>query len=105
MLRFENKALNDSVVRVGRDPIRKLGKNDRLIAPAILALEYGMSPSNLIKGIAAALKFDYPQDEKAVFLQQKIKNEGLISVLMEISNLEKDEMIIHRIIDEMQPRR
>ncbi|HEX9925054.1 MAG TPA: mannitol-1-phosphate 5-dehydrogenase, partial [Anaerolineae bacterium] len=40
--RFENSALPDPVVRVGREPKRKLAPTDRLVKPATLALEVGL---------------------------------------------------------------
>lgn len=33
MLRYQNPKLTDQVTRVGRTPIRKLQKNDRLVGP------------------------------------------------------------------------
>ena len=44
LFRFSNQALGDTVVRVGRDPIRKLGRNDRLIGAAEYCITQGCSP-------------------------------------------------------------
>ncbi len=54
--RFENPYLDDELERVGRDPLRKLSKNDRLIKPMLGAVEYGLPYSALLKGAVAALK-------------------------------------------------
>jgi mannitol-1-phosphate 5-dehydrogenase len=56
--RFENAALNDPVSRVGRDPRRKLGPEDRLVGAARLAEEAGVSPRRLALAAAAAICFD-----------------------------------------------
>jgi mannitol-1-phosphate 5-dehydrogenase len=56
--RFENAALNDPVSRVGRDPRRKLGPEDRLVGAARLAQEAGVSPRRLALAAAAAICFD-----------------------------------------------
>ena len=56
--RFENAALNDPVSRVGRDPRRKLGPEDRLVGAAHLAEEAGVSPRRLALAAAAAICFD-----------------------------------------------
>ncbi len=46
--RFENPYLNDDVVRVGREPIRKLSFNDRLVKPLLNAKDYGVEVNNLV---------------------------------------------------------
>ncbi len=53
--RFANAALQDTCERVGRDPSRKLGPDDRLIGAALLAMEQGISPSYIAVGAAAGL--------------------------------------------------
>lgn len=54
--RFTNPSLSDDIVRVARSPIRKLGPNDRLIAPATqYCTLFGNVPAGLAKGIAALL--------------------------------------------------
>ncbi|OXE28984.1 mannitol-1-phosphate 5-dehydrogenase, partial [Vibrio parahaemolyticus] len=52
--RFANPYLVDEVDRVGRQPIRKLGANDRLVKPLLGTIEYGTENQTLLKGIAAA---------------------------------------------------
>jgi mannitol-1-phosphate 5-dehydrogenase len=56
--RFENAALNDPVVRVGRDPERKLRPGERLMGPAELCEEEGVPVATLPVAAAAALCFD-----------------------------------------------
>jgi len=41
IMRFGNKVLGDTVVRVGKDPIRKLGYNDRLAGAALYCQSQG----------------------------------------------------------------
>lgn len=85
--RFLNPKLKDEVVRVARQPIRKLGPKDRLVFPAKKVLEIGIEPKNLAKGIAAALKFDWQGDDEAIALQAMIKKAGLDHVLGEICHI------------------
>jgi mannitol-1-phosphate 5-dehydrogenase len=56
--RFENASLNDPVSRVGRDPLRKLGREDRLVGAARLASEAGVRPRRLALVAAAAMCFE-----------------------------------------------
>ncbi len=58
LIRFANPGLEDTVSRVGRDPGRKLGREDRLIGAALLCLKSGLNPAPVCVGIAAALRFE-----------------------------------------------
>jgi mannitol-1-phosphate 5-dehydrogenase len=89
--RFANRALGDTIARVGRDPIRKLGPDERLIGSAKLALQYGTIPENISKGIAAALLFDRKDDEEARKLSQMRKKEGINAVLEKICRIDPEE--------------
>jgi mannitol-1-phosphate 5-dehydrogenase len=53
--RMMNPFLRDTVERVGRDPRRKLGWDDRLIGTMRLALSQGIAPRRYAFGAAAAL--------------------------------------------------
>jgi mannitol-1-phosphate 5-dehydrogenase len=55
LARMINPYLLDTVERVGRDPARKLGWNDRLVGTMRLALEWGVEPRRYACGAAAAL--------------------------------------------------
>ena len=48
--------LNDPIERVTRDPIRKLGWEDRLIGGMRLAIEAGLEPVLLAEGTKLALQ-------------------------------------------------
>lgn len=85
--RFANRALGDTVFRLGRDPLRKLGPEDRLIGAALNALAVGVKPDYLVAGIVAALRFDHPADPLALELQARLAQEGLTSVLLSVCGL------------------
>lgn len=82
--RFENPKLGDEVTRVGRQPLRKLGKGDRLMGPVKYALEYGLGWDNLAKGIAAAFMFEAEGDEESVELQRKVRDKGMEGAVEEV---------------------
>jgi len=91
--RFKNPYLVDEVDRVGRQPLRKLGFNDRLIKPLRGTMEYGTENSSLIKGIGAALKYRNNEDAQAVELEKKLNSQDLSLAIKEITSLEDEVMI------------
>lgn len=70
--RFSNPAIDDSVERVGRQPIRKLSRHERFVEPASAIAESGGDPVALLGAMGAALRFDAPGDEEAVQLQRML---------------------------------
>ncbi len=60
--RFQNRALGDTVFRVGRDLQRKLGRNDRILGAAGLCLKHNLPCEKIINVFYSAFKFD-PSDE------------------------------------------
>jgi mannitol-1-phosphate 5-dehydrogenase len=89
--RFENAALNDPIARVGRDPQRKLGAEDRLVGAARLAQEAGIHPKSLALAAAAALYFYDPADLSAINLQREVKEAGPSSILDRVSHLDSSQ--------------
>ena len=57
LFRFENRALGDTVFRVGRDLYRKLNRNDRILGAAALCLKHGLPSCKIIDAFHAALSF------------------------------------------------
>ncbi|MEN6356459.1 MAG: mannitol-1-phosphate 5-dehydrogenase [Armatimonadota bacterium] len=96
--RFANAALGDQVARVGGDPMRKLGPNDRLVGGAKLVEECGMFPEHMCRAIAAALHFDLPTDPTAPKVQQIVKERGVAGALSEISKLSEDSQITNEVV-------
>ncbi|AEX20851.1 MULTISPECIES: mannitol-1-phosphate 5-dehydrogenase [Vibrio] len=88
--RFANPYLVDEVDRVGRQPIRKLGANDRLVKPLLGTIEYGTENQTLLKGIAAALKYTNDTDPQAVELQTSLKEVGVKPTLAKYTGLAED---------------
>jgi mannitol-1-phosphate 5-dehydrogenase len=91
VIRYPNRALNDTVARVGADPVRKLRRNDRIVGAALFALEQGVDPAPIVRGILAALRFDLPQDPTAPRLQQALKEQGIEAVMEQFMGLAPDE--------------
>lgn len=73
--RFANDALADPVERVGRQPLRKLSRHERLIEPAADLAERGEHPTALVEVISAALQFvDVADDPESVELGEKLSS-------------------------------
>jgi len=68
--RFRNPELPDTVDRVGRQPLRKLSRRERLIGPAVEASERGHDVNGLLAVVEAALYFTSPGDEQTEQMQQ-----------------------------------
>lgn len=81
MVRFENSLLIDDVLRVGRDPARKLAAGDRLGGAFKLVREMGEVPAHIAIGIAAGLLFDHPDDPIAIEVSGYAKREGVGAAL------------------------
>jgi mannitol-1-phosphate 5-dehydrogenase len=71
--RFANPYLPDTVDRVGRQPLRKLSRSERLIGPAAELAERGIRPQHLLATVEAAMSFDVPDDPESVELQQLLR--------------------------------
>jgi len=87
-VRFSNPLLRDRIARVARDPIRKLGPDDRIIAAARLCMARGIAPDHVATVCAAALCYDAPEDSCATRLQTTIRREGLQETLRLVSGIE-----------------
>ncbi|GAL02534.1 mannitol-1-phosphate 5-dehydrogenase [Photobacterium aphoticum] len=95
--RFANPYLRDEIDRVGRQPIRKLGANDRLVKPLLGTIEYGTDNQLLLKGIAAAFKYTNDTDPQAVELQMSLNDIGLRATLEKYTGLAADSDVAQQI--------
>lgn len=98
LYRFGNQYLEDTVARVGKDPIRKLSANDRLLGAGNLCVKQGIMPVYISVGIAAGLHFNEQRDEAAQKIQRLIEDVGVEDVLKEVSGLSENSMIWEHII-------
>ena len=76
LYRFTNKALADTVARVGKDTKRKLGSNDRLIGAIKLADKHNLPCEYLCIGVAAGMCFNPSEDESSVEIFEFAKSNG-----------------------------
>lgn len=91
--RFKNPYLHDDVARVGREPLRKLSFDDRLVKPTLTSYDRKFSVDNLLIGIAAALHFNNPEDSESVLMQEKIASYGLHDAIVDITGIANKDLI------------
>lgn len=91
--RFANRALGDTIIRLARDPLRKLAAEDRLVGAARLAERAGTMPQALAWAIAAGYCFASSEDPISQRLQQQISAEGLPATVQAVSGIAPDEAL------------
>ena len=99
--RFFNPYLEDSVLRVGREPMRKLSYNDRLIKPILGTLEYNLKHNNLVKGVVAAFQFYSEDDNESKELKKMLDSASLSDVVMKVTGLKNEKTLFDEIYSEL----
>lgn len=87
LYRFTNKSLGDTVARVGKDTIRKLGSNDRLVGALNLSVKNNVNCKFLCLGIAAALLFSPEGDDASKEVRAYAEQNGVIATLEKYSGV------------------
>ncbi len=91
----------DYIERNARDPIRKLGPDDRLVGSARLCLEYGVTPENLAVAIACAIHYEEPTDDFAVQLKKMREENGIPYILENVCKIDKDGTLAKLILEKV----
>lgn len=97
--RFSNPYLRDECDRVGREPLRKLSPNDRLILPMMTAKGFGLPYDKLLLAIGAALHFDNPLDPQSVEMLAAIKGEGLEETIVKYTGIDASDPLVREIAE------
>ena len=97
--RISNPHLLDVVERVGRAPIRKLGRQERFVGPAHHLAEQGDKYTALLGAIEQAFRFvDVEGDEESVELGKKLKASSAEAVVSEVCGLEKGDKLFAEVV-------
>ena len=83
-----NQKLSDEIIRVGGSPIRKLGPNDRLVAPVIKLEALGLPYETGVKVIAAGYHYHHSNDSEAEKIHALIEEKDLKATIKKISHLD-----------------
>lgn len=87
--RFGNRALGDTVERVGRDPWRKLAADDRMLGAYRLCLAQGIDPRHVRLALAAGLaqlieeEGVSPEAAEAFLVEQGVTDEAELALVAE----------------------
>lgn len=102
--RFANPYLPDTVVRVGRSPMRKLSRHDRFVGPAAELAERGLSAEALLDTMAAALRFDPDDDPEAAELQYLLKDLSAADFVTKVTGLESEHPLYAGVLSRVEAR-
>ncbi|MGA1870284.1 MAG: hypothetical protein ACMUJM_17230 [bacterium] len=86
--RFRNTLLFDTIKRVAREPLRKLGKDNRISLGMRLSLFNRKIPKYTAIGAKAALVYDNSDDKEALYLQSLRESVGDCEVLRKYAGIE-----------------
>ena len=90
--RHGNTSISDSVFRVGRSPVRKVGYDERLTAPARKLYDMGLPVACITKAVALAFCFYNPEDEESVEIHNYIKLHGIKEAVKHFTELQNEEL-------------
>ena len=102
--RFRNKALKDTIFRVGHDLVRKLSTDDRFMGSIHLASSYELPVDRILKAISYGLVFR-AKDEEGNLFQSDINFQEAISKEFEvtlINDLFLDPIADYQIVEELK---
>jgi mannitol-1-phosphate 5-dehydrogenase len=83
---------------VGRQPLRKLSRNERFIGPAADLAELGGVPDALLRAIGAALRFDVPADSESVELKALLAAASAEAFTAQVTGLEPEHPLFSHVV-------
>jgi mannitol-1-phosphate 5-dehydrogenase len=101
-----DRVIVDTTERNARDPIRKLGPEDRLVGSAKLALDYGIMPEGIAAAAAAAIYYNGgPNDPSSKELRMLREAEGPEGVLQKVCGLSAGDLLYGMIQNKIEELR
>ena len=91
--KLQDYTIVDFIERNARDPLRKLGPDDRLVGSARLVDSFGIKPENLCTAIAAAIYYESEGDEFAEKLCEMRREQGVDYILENVCKLDPNGSI------------
>ncbi len=96
--RFANEELTDTVERVGRQPLRKLSRNERFVGPAAQLLDRGRDATALVRAMGAAMRFHVADDPESVELHSLLRTLAPEDFVARVTGLEPSHPLFEEIL-------
>ncbi len=101
--RISNPHLEDVPVRVGRAPLRKLGRKERFIGPAAQLAERGYDVTALIRGVEMALRFQNVEgDDESKELAQIMSESSAEEATTKLTGLESSHPLYSKVLEKVK---
>jgi mannitol-1-phosphate 5-dehydrogenase len=100
--RFANDELTDTVERVGRQPLRKLSRNERFVSPAAELAERGLGSDGLVRAMGAALRFDVPDDPQSVEMLELLGRATPTEFVVQVTGLDPEHPLFATVVAEVE---
>lgn len=97
--RFPNRDLADTVQRVARNPIRKLGSQERLAGLAHLLQKHALSTEPVSRIIGSALHYRDPMDAESLELGRVMAQKGASAILEDVCGFKRHETCFKECLD------
>jgi hypothetical protein len=82
-------ALEDQVQRTGYNPLRKLGRGERILGPALLCERHGLPMEGILETAAYALWYYHEKDPFSIEMREMIERKGIEAAVNQICQLEE----------------
>jgi mannitol-1-phosphate 5-dehydrogenase len=103
IVRIGNPHLEDAVERVGRDPLRKLGRQERYICPAAELAERGMEFWALLDAAEMAFRFQNVEgDKESVELAKIMKENSPEQVVEKVCGLTSKDKVFPFVVEKVK---
>lgn len=104
LARFRNRALGDTIYRVGRDLYRKLDREDRLVGAMLLAARHGLPFEAMASALRAAIAFRAADESGSLFpadrdFAEREASRGIAAVVLEVCRLDPASPADARVIE------
>jgi mannitol-1-phosphate 5-dehydrogenase len=97
--RYANRELADPVARVARQPLRKLGPDERLVGLLHLLQKHRLAITPVCRVIGAALHYFDPSDEECLRLREMIAEGGADQVLHDVCGLSPEDSAFEQALE------
>lgn len=101
--RISNPHLEDVPVRVGRAPLRKLGRKERFIGPAAQLAEQGYDVTALLRGVEMALRFQNVEgDDESKELAKIMKENSAEEATTKLTGLDSKHPLYPKVLEQVK---